>query len=124
MIERISELPSDVLAFRIGGQVSVEDYQAVLMPPIREAFERGDDLRVYVEIGHDFVGYDAGAVWEDLKAGVEYTLRHRDQWKKIALVTELPWLGRLVLLFGWMSPGDLELFTFDRLPAARHWVSV
>lgn len=123
MIERLSEeFPSDVLAFRITGQVTSADYEDVLMPPIRQAFDEGADMRVYVELGHDFTGHEAGTMWEDVKAGFQYGLRHRDQWKKIAVVTDLQWVGRLVLLFGFLAPGDLELFPLDQALKARHWV--
>ncbi|HSC86410.1 MAG TPA: STAS/SEC14 domain-containing protein [Polyangiaceae bacterium] len=123
MIELLDGFPSDVLAFRLTGQITARDYDEVLMPPIRVAFEEGGDLRVYVEMGHDFTGFEPGALWEDVKAGVQYGLMHRDQWKKMAIVTDLTWIGRLVVLFGWMAPGELQLFTFEQLLKAKHWVS-
>lgn len=123
MIERLPDFPSDVLAFHFKGSITREDYEERLMPPVRQAFDDGDDLRVYVEIGHDFDGYESGAIWEDLKAGIQYGLGHRNQWKKIAIVTDLQWLARAIVLFGWLSPGEILLFTFDHKLKAKQWVS-
>jgi hypothetical protein len=123
MIERLPDFPADVLAFHFKGAITREDYEQVLMPPIRVAFDEGSELRVYVEMGHDFGGYERGALWEDLKAGFQYGLSHRDQWKKIAIVTDLEWLARAIVLFGWLAPGELLLFTFEHQLKAKQWVS-
>ena len=37
----------------------------------------------------DFDGISGGAVWQDLKIGVE----HLHAWKRIALVTDIAWMS-------------------------------
>ncbi|OQX69332.1 MAG: hypothetical protein B6A08_05455 [Sorangiineae bacterium NIC37A_2] len=122
MIEVLPDFPSDVLAFRLKGTLTREDYENVLMPKVRRAFDDGSEVRVYLEVGHDFVGQEKGAIWEDLKMGFEYGLSHRDQWKKIAVVTDLEWLARAIVLFGWLAPGEILLFTFEHQLKAKSWV--
>ena len=32
-------------------------------------------------------------MWEDLKLDVDLGIKHRDAWERIAVVTDLNWLG-------------------------------
>ena len=67
MVEQIVGLPTDVLGFRVTGKLSRDEYHDSLMKPIYAALERGEKLRILIELPDDFHGLDAGALWEDLK---------------------------------------------------------
>jgi SpoIIAA-like len=54
---------------------------------------------------------DAGALWEDVKAAGEIGLKHRSAWGRMALVTDKDWIRHGVSAFGWLSPGELRVFT-------------
>lgn len=60
-----------------------------------------------------------GALWEDLKVGVE----HLRAWKRIALVTDIEWMRHLTALFGWMTPGEIRVFPLDERAEATAWVA-
>lgn len=84
MIEIIEGLPDNVVAVAAKGQVSRRDYSEVLVPAVEDAFRHHNKVRCYYELGREFSGMDAGAVWEDFKIGVE----HIAQWERVAVVTD------------------------------------
>ncbi len=123
MIELLHDMPEGVLGFKISGEVSRADYDDVLMPPIRKAIEGGTKVRALTQIGPGFEGYDKDAVWEDVKAGVEWGVGRHSAWECIAVVTDERKLRKLASLFGWMSPGELKTFKLDQLEDAKTWAS-
>ena len=123
MIERIADMPEGTLGFVFSGEITRADYEETLIPPIREAIESEQEIRCLCQLGQEFDGYEAGAVWEDLKTGATYGFGHLSAWRRIALVTDIEWIRHATALFGWMSPGELRLFAADQLDDAKDWVA-
>jgi hypothetical protein len=71
MLELISDLPDDVVGIRASGQVTAEDYESVLVPAIAARLARRDRVRVLYYLGPDFTGFTSGAVWDDIKLGLD-----------------------------------------------------
>jgi hypothetical protein len=123
MVERIGGLAEGALGFRLRGKLSRDEYKTELMQPIYDALERGDRLRILVELPDDFEGLDAGALWEDLKAAGSVGLKHRSAWERFAVVTGKDWVRQGVSVFGWMSPGQLRVFEPGELDRAAAWLA-
>jgi len=121
VIERL-DAPEGAQGFRVFGEVTKRDYDEVLIPLIRDAIEAGEELRFLCQVGPDFEGYEAGAVWDDIKTGLKYGVGDHSSWKRIALVTDIDWVRSLAGLFGWMTPGELKLFSLDEIDRAKAWV--
>jgi hypothetical protein len=117
MITELTDLPAGVTGVDASGKLRAEDYRDVLLPIVERAAAAGD-LRVVIVI-RDFDGLTAGALWEDLKMGVE----HLRGWKRIALVTDIDWMTHAASLFGWMTPGELKHFPLAERDAAVAWVA-
>ena len=62
MIDRIPDMPEGTLGFVLAGDVTRDEYRETLLPPLREAIERGDRIRMLVEIGPGFDEFEPGAV--------------------------------------------------------------
>ena len=71
----------------------------------------------------DSAGLEPGALWENLKAGVQLGIGHRSSWERVAVVTDLEWVRRATELFGWLSPGEIKVFPLNELEAAKAWVA-
>jgi hypothetical protein len=123
MIERIADMPDRTIGFAFSGEVTRSDYEETLIPPIREAIENEEKIRCLCVLGPEFDGYEAGAVWEDLKTGARYGFGHLSSWQRMALVTDVEWVRHATALFGWMAPGELKLFGNDQLDDAKEWVA-
>jgi hypothetical protein len=87
------------------------------MPAIERAAKAGD-VRFLI-VMPEFKGMTGGAVWQDLKVGVE----DFRAWKRIAVVTDIEWVDHLTWLFGWMTPGETKVFPMDKREEAVAWVT-
>jgi hypothetical protein len=119
MIRLIEDLPPDVIGFEAVGKIGAGDYKSVLDPAVDEALASHDKIRFLYVLGDDFDGYSGGAMWEDTKVGVS----HWSKWEKIALVTDHAAYADGVKVFGWMVPGEIEVFSVADLDNARAWVT-
>lgn len=123
VIERLSEMPEGVDGFRLVGEISKADYDEVLIPWVNGIAAAEADVRAVIVVGEDFDGYEARAAWEDTKLGVEMEARHRELWKRIAIVTEVGWIRQLARVFGWLVPGELRVFDLDQMDEAEEWAA-
>ena len=70
MIEELSDLPAGVIGFEVSGRIRAEDYRDVVLPALERAAATGE-VR-FVIVMRDFDGMSGGAVWQDLKVGIEH----------------------------------------------------
>jgi hypothetical protein len=117
MIKELEGLPSGVIGFEASGKLRAEDYRDVVLPALERAAKSGD-VRFVIEIT-SFDGMSGGALWQDLKMGIE----HLRAWKRIALVTDFEWMSHLTGLFGWMTPGQTKVFPLAERDEAIGWVA-
>ena len=117
MIEELSDLPAGVIGFEVSGRIRAEDYRDVVLPTLERAAATGE-VR-FVIVMRDFDGMSGGAVWQDLKVGIE----HFRAWKRIALVTDITWMRDLTSLFGWMTPGETRTFALAQRDEAIEWAA-
>lgn len=122
MIERLADMPAGTVGFRLSGEITRADYDEVLVPALTEAFAAGE-VRCLCQLGPGFEGYEAGAVWEDLKTGAKFGVGHLSDWKRTALVADVDWVRHMATLFGWLTPGEMKLFALDELEQAKSWVA-
>jgi len=119
MIEQLTDFPANVVAFRCGGRVTKADYDSILVPAVVDALRAHDRVRLYYETNEDFAGFEAGAMWEDFKVGIE----HLTRWERVAIVTDVNWIKKAVRLFAFLMPATTKLFSRSESAQARVWVS-
>jgi hypothetical protein len=117
MIEELDGMPAGVIGFEASGKLRAEDYRDVVLPALERAATTGE-VRFLI-VMKDFDGMSGGALWQDLKVGLE----HLRAWKRIALVTDIQWMSQLTNLFGWMTPGETRTFPTAERDAAVAWVA-
>jgi hypothetical protein len=117
MIKELSDLPGGVIGFEAAGKLRAEDYRDVILPALERASASGE-VR-FVVIIPEFHGMSGGALWQDLKVGIE----HLRAWKRIALVTDLAWMADVTSLFGWMTPGEIRHFPLAQRDQAIAWAA-
>jgi hypothetical protein len=119
MVERISELPANVLGFTAKGTVTAGDYETVIVPAVEAMLSRQGKVRFLYHLGADFSGFEAAAVWDDTKLG----LRHLGSWERMAVVSDVEWIRAAVRVFGLAIPGHVRVFHDRELGEAKRWVS-
>lgn len=119
MLQILSGFPDNVIAVSARGVVTRSDYQDTLIPRIEETLKHHAKARFYYELGADFASLEAGAMWEDFKAGVE----HLSRWDRIAVVTDVEWIRHAVNAFRLLMPATTRVFANAEASAARSWIA-
>ena len=119
MLERLKGLPENVLGFEAKGEVIGADYETVFIPAVAEMLARRRSIRFLYHLGVDFAGFDAKAMWDDAKVG----LQHLTAWDRVAVVTDVGWIRTAVRAFAFVIPGHVRVFNNGELTGARRWLS-
>lgn len=118
MITLLSGFHDNVVAAACSGHVTRADYEHVLVPAVEAALKAHERVRIYYEVAADFAGIAPGAVWEDFAVGMEHLAR----WERMAVVTDVGWIGAAVHAFGFLMPGKVRIFPLAERAAARAWI--
>jgi hypothetical protein len=119
MIELIEGLPEAVVGLEASGEVTSHDYTTVAFPAVERALATNRKIRLLHVLGERFTGYTSGGLLDDVKLGVG----HLRSWERIAVVTDLEHVRRLVKAGGWSAPGEMKLFSNAQRAEAVAWVS-
>ena len=119
MIRVMDDMPDGVLGFEATGKLTADDYTQVLAPALAAAAAGGAKIRVVLDFTGEFDGMEAGAVWQDLKTGIQ----DWHAWDRIALVTDHRWMRDGLSMFAWAAPGDVKSFTAAERDTAIMWLS-
>ena len=119
MIEKIPDLPENVLGFTAKGTVTAKDYESVIIPAVETLFFEHRKVRFLYHIGKDFTGFEAAAMWDDTKLG----LKHLTGWERIAIVSDVEWTRGAIRVFGLVIPGHVRVFHNHEFNEAIRWIS-
>lgn len=119
MVEKIPDLPDNVLGFTAKGTVTADDYESVIVPAVEALFSRHSKVRFLYHLGEDFSGFEAAAVWDDAKLG----LKHLAGWERMAVVSDVEWIRAAVRIFAVAMPGHVRVFHNRELDEAKRWVT-
>ena len=122
MIEPLDDMPEGTIGFRATGLVTRDEYDQILLPPMRAAAEAGD-VRMVFAVGPDFDRFQAGVIAEDTKMGLTLGVGHHSAWKRMAILTDVDWIAHASHMFSWLVPGELMVGDLDALAEAKVWVA-
>ncbi len=118
MIEIMSESEGDVLAIRMTGKLTDDDYNNILAPAMEGLIEKHGKVKVLCHFDEDFEGWEAGAMWSDTKFGI----RHRKDFLKLAVVGGPKWITWGTKVFAPIVKGEVRTFGHEELDAAMEWL--
>lgn len=104
------------LEIRLTGRLTADDYIRIV-PELERRISESGRLRLLV-VMHDFHGWDAGALWEDLK----FDLRHFSDIERLALVGETRWQAGMSLFCRPFTTAVIRFFEPAETDAARKWL--
>lgn len=119
MIVQLGGFPDNVIAVQAQGQVTGDDYAKTLLPAVETKFADFDKVRLLYQIGPDFKRFTTTALWEDAKIG----LHHLDGFERIAVVTDVSWITKLVAGVSRSVPGATRCFPLAEIDAATQWIT-
>lgn len=118
MITEIKDLPDGVVGFKATGQITHEDYNTIVTPAVKGAFEKHEKVSLYYEIDMGYTGFDLGAGWDDLSLGVNYMTR----WERVAFVTDISWMSQMTKAFSFLMPAMVQTYSIADKDKAIVWL--
>jgi hypothetical protein len=67
----------------------------------------------------EFADFTAGAMWDGARLG----LAHWKAWEKIAVFTDVQWVGHAMRMLAFMMPGQVKVFSNGEQPDAEKWIA-
>jgi hypothetical protein len=101
---------------RVAGKLTKEDYEK-LAPVINQQIKAYGKLRILFEM-HDFHGWTAGALWEDIK----FDFQHWKDIERLAIVGENKWEQSMALFCKPFTLAKIQYFDHHALYEAEAWL--
>ncbi len=105
-----------VIEIQVSGKLDKEAYEAFLPATEAKIAEFGK-VRMLV-ILRDFHGWDAGALWEDIK----FDLKHHNHIERLAIVGEMKWERMMATFCKPFTSATIKYFDIDDAAVARAWI--
>ena len=118
MADKIEIVASgNVLEVSASGKLTKEFYEQ-LVPAVDKQIQDFGKLRILF-VMHDFHGWTAGALWEDMK----FDLKHWRDIERLAIVGESRWQEGMATFCKPFTTAKIKYFDHSQLDAARAWVA-
>lgn len=106
-----------VLEVQLTGKLSREDYDQ-FVSVIERLVKAHGKIRMLLEM-HDFHGWTAGALWQDLK----FDARHFKDIERLAMVGESKWQHGMAVFCKPFTTAKIRYFDRADLDQARAWLA-
>ena len=117
-INLIEELDGRLVSVEVSGKLAKIDYE-IFAPEIDRLIMKNGKIDMLV-IMHDFHGWDAGALWEDIK----FDLKHFGHIRHLAIVGETKWEKLTVSFCKPFTKAKIKYFEQSQVSLARLWVQL
>jgi hypothetical protein len=118
MIEVLPESQGNILVLKATGKLTDQDYKEVLIPRLEAILRAHGKARVLLDMGDEFPGMEAAAVWDDLRFG----LAHRHDFEKVGVVGGSQWIRPMLKMAALMMSGAIESFSPSERGRALEWI--
>ena len=115
MIEQLASPSDKVLGFKMSGKLHDEDYKKFV--PLVDAAAGGGKVRLLAQF-HDFHGWDAHALWDDIK----FSTTHCTKIERIALVGDKTWEKWMAKVCKPFTMAKIKYFDAGAIDAAWAWL--
>jgi hypothetical protein len=112
----IQKAEGRILQIDVSGKLNKEDY-ATLITAAEQRIQPYGKIRLLIEM-HDFHGWVAGAIWEDVK----FDVKHFNDIERIAVIGETTWHKWMTALFRPFTAAEVQYFEPDQSDQARAWI--
>ena len=105
------------LTVRVIGKLTKEDYQR-FVPEAENLIEEHGKVRILFQM-HDFHGWQAGALWEDIK----FDLKHFKDIERLAMVGDTKWEAGMAAFCKPFTTAKIKYFDEKQLADAEKWIA-
>jgi len=111
------EYDGKIIVIHVSGKLLKEDYER-LIPKFEQLIRKHGKIRILFDMT-DFQGWDAGAVWEDVKLGIE----HFSDIERIAMVGEEHWEQDMATFCKPFTRAKVRYFEHTDVTKAHRWLA-
>jgi len=115
-VELKHDRASRLVEVTVSGKLDKEDY-AAFVPVLEDLIRQWGKVRVLF-IMHDFHGWTAGALWQDIK----FDVKHFKDIERLAMVGEERWEKGMATFCKPFTTARIRFFPPEETDAARQWV--
>jgi hypothetical protein len=105
-----------LLHVKVTGKLTREAYEQ-FTPAVDQQIQEHGKVRILFET-HDFHGWTAGAMWEDLK----FDLKHWKDIERLAIVGESKWEAGMAVFCKPFTAAKIQYFDHAKLDEAKSWI--
>lgn len=105
-----------LLHVKVTGKLTKEAYET-FAPVVDEQIREHGKVRILFEM-HDFHGWTAGALWED----IEFDFKHWKDIERLAIVGESKWEEGMSVFCKPFTSAKIQYFDHTKLEAAQKWL--
>ena len=105
-----------IIEVHISGKVTAADYEH-FVPTVERLVKQHGKIRLLVEM-HDFHGWTAGALWQDIK----FDARHFNDIERIAMVGESKWQQGMSVFCKPFTAAKIRYYDHGAIDEARAWL--
>ena len=116
-IEVSMEDGGKLLIIQIAGKLHKDDYQD-FVPVVERAVQENGKVRILVQV-HDFHGWDASALWQDVK----FDAVHFNHIERLAIVADRTWEEWMAKFCHPFTTATIRYFPAEELAAAHAWIA-
>ena len=116
MIEQLNGLPAHSIGFKMSGKLHDADYKT-FVPLVDAEIAKEGKINVLDQF-HDFRGWDAKALWDDIK----FSTTHCTKIKRVALVGEKSWEKWMAAVCKPFTMAKIRYFDVTEIEAAKAWL--
>jgi len=115
-VELHEEADGKILVTKLSGKLTREDYEHFL-PVVERLIRQHGKIRMLVQM-HDFHGWTAGALWQDIK----FDLKHFRDIERLALVGEKAWEHGMAVFCKPFTTATIRYFACHEIDKAEAWI--
>ncbi|TWU44419.1 hypothetical protein Q31b_19550 [Novipirellula aureliae] len=105
------------LEIQVTGKLDKEAYD-LFLPSVERQIEVCGKIRILFAM-HDFHGWDAGALWQDIK----FDAKHFNDIERLAIVGEKKWERGMGVFCKPFTTAKIRYFDQSEIDEARRWLS-
>ena len=106
-----------VMEVDVTGKLTKEDYEQ-FVPATEKLIKEYGKIRILF-VMHDFHGWSAGALWEDIK----FDLKHFTHIERLAIVGESKWEHGMAIFCRPFTTAKMRYFDIAKIEEAREWIN-
>ncbi|WP_394229488.1 SpoIIAA family protein [Shewanella colwelliana] len=118
MIQLLDGFHHDVVAIKVLGVLTSEDYEQHLLPAIEAKLMDHATIKLWYEFSEGFEGVSVETLWDDAKLG----FFHLTDFSRVAIITDNDLVANTASVLAYMVPCPVKVFSRMEVENAQDWI--